>query len=397
MIATHGFYRERVESAGIEFRAVRPDLLDYGDVPTVMRRAMSSRDGSDYVVRQLVLPFVRASYHDLLAASAGADALIGHMLTFSAPLAAETIGIPYIHSVLQPFAMFSSHDPPLYSGHPIAAWSRRLPAPVWKALWSLARASSRSWFRAVSDLRSEIGLGPTRRHPLLDAGSTTLNLALFSPVLAPPQPDWPVPTVATGFPIFDRDQGGRGMPEALSRFLDLGPEPVVFTLGSSGVWDAAAFYDHAVTVSTSLGLRAVLLTGPVPRNVPRSLPPSVVAVEYAPHSELFPRAAAIVHQGGIGTTGQALRAGRPMLIMPFAHDQPDNAARCVRLGIARVIPRRSLDARRLAASLTRLLADPIVRENARRVGGQVRAESGAETAAASIEAALSSHSTHEES
>ena len=36
---------------------------------------------------------------------------------------------------------------------------------------------------------------------------------------------------------------------------------------------------------------------------------------------------AIVHQGAIGITEQALRAGRPMLVMPSNNDQSDNAAR----------------------------------------------------------------------
>ena len=61
--------------------------------------------------------------------------------------------------------------------------------------------------------------------------------------------------------------------------------------------------------------------------------------EYAPYSALFPRAALVVHQGGVGTTAQCLRAGKPMLIMPYSHDQPDNARRMRRLKVARVIQR----------------------------------------------------------
>ena len=77
-----------------------------------------------------------------------------------------------------------------------------------------------------------------------------------------------------------------------------------------------------------------------------SLPEGIVAFDYAPFSELFPRAAAVVHAGGIGTTGLAMHAGRPMLVVPHAHDQPDNAHRLARLGIARVLwPRRYTPAR----------------------------------------------------
>jgi UDP:flavonoid glycosyltransferase YjiC (YdhE family) len=114
----------------------------------------------------------------------------------------------------------------------------------------------------------------------------------------------------------------------------------------------------------------------------------VIAVEYAPHSELFPRAAANVHHGGIGTTVQAMRAGRPMVIVPFSHDQPDNGARCERLGIARVVPRRKASAARLAAALREVLGDAAVTERAARIGVRTRAEDGAKVAADAIERVL---------
>jgi UDP:flavonoid glycosyltransferase YjiC (YdhE family) len=99
---------------------------------------------------------------------------------------------------------------------------------------------------------------------------------------------------------------------------------------------------------------------------------------------MFPRAAAIVHQGGIGTTAEALRSGRPMLVVPYAHDQPDNAARAVRLGLARRIPRARYDDARAAAVLRELLADSRAIERAAEVGARIRGANGAETAAVAI-------------
>jgi UDP:flavonoid glycosyltransferase YjiC (YdhE family) len=111
----------------------------------------------------------------------------------------------------------------------------------------------------------------------------------------------------------------------------------------------------------------------------------MIAVEYAPFSELFPRAVATVHQGGVGTTGQAMRAGRPVLVMPYSHDQPDNAARVVRLGMARTIERRRYRADRAAAELKLLLDDPSYTQAAAAVAGRVRVEQGARVAADAIE------------
>src|ERR1019366_7653591 len=106
----------------------------------------------------------------------------------------------------------------------------------------------------------------------------------------------------------------------------------------------------------------------------------IVAFDYAPYSELFPRAAAIVHQGGVGTTAQAMRSGRPMLVMPYSHDQPDNAQRLTRLGIARSISRHRYNPARAAAELAHLLNNPAYSQRASEVAQQVRQEDGVRAA-----------------
>jgi UDP:flavonoid glycosyltransferase YjiC (YdhE family) len=115
----------------------------------------------------------------------------------------------------------------------------------------------------------------------------------------------------------------------------------------------------------------------------------VIAFDYAPFSELFPRAAAVVHHGGIGTTGLAMRAGRPMLVMPCSWDQPDNAARVTRLGIGRSISRRGYTPARVAAELRHLLDDPSYSQRAAAVGECVRQEDGVRSACDALERLLS--------
>ena len=113
-----------------------------------------------------------------------------------------------------------------------------------------------------------------------------------------------------------------------------------------------------------------------------------MAFDYAPYSELFPRAAAIVHQGGVGTTAQAMRSGRPMLVMPYSHDQPDNAERLKRLGIARSISRHRYNPARAAAELGHLLDNPAYSQRASEVGDQMRQEDGVRVACDALEALL---------
>jgi UDP:flavonoid glycosyltransferase YjiC (YdhE family) len=144
------------------------------------------------------------------------------------------------------------------------------------------------------------------------------------------QPDWPANTVLCGFARYD---GANDVAAAhdLEAFLAAGEAPIVFALGSSAVHIAGAdeFWRHAVAASRCLGRRAILLTGRPPAT---DLPAGIRAFQYQPYSLVFPRAAAVVHQAGVGTLAQALAAGHPQLIVPVAFDQPDNARRAQRLG-----------------------------------------------------------------
>ena len=173
------------------------------------------------------------------------------------------------------------------------------------------------------------------------------------------------------------------MPDAvidseLEAFLAEGEAPIVFALGSSAVWVAGDFWDKAVAAVQRLGGRAVLVTGPV---TPENLPREVRAFPYLPYSKVFPRAAAVVHQAGIGTLAQAMRAGRPQLLVPISFDQPDNALRASALGLGRAIPFKRVTARLLASELATLLARPEYAQQARKVAGALADNDGAGRAA----------------
>jgi len=134
--------------------------------------------------------------------------------------------------------------------------------------------------------------------------------------------------------------------------------------------------------------RALLLVGDRKNLGPATIPEGIAAFDYAPYSTLMPRCAAIVHQGGVGTTGQGLRAGRPMLFMPFGHDTHDTARRAGELGVARTLPQKRFTPPQLALELTELLESPRYRNRAREVAEQIRAEDGTNTACDVIEEML---------
>jgi rhamnosyltransferase subunit B len=253
-------------------------------------------------------------------------------------------------------------------------------------LIALGRRAFRGWWEPVYRLRRERGLRPAG-DPLFEVKfSADLILALISPQLARPQPDWPPRTVQPGYVYYDQDDAQSGLPTELEAFLADGEAPVVFTLGSSAVHDPRGFFEESAEAARMLKRRAVFLNGQNPAPVKAS--GTSIAVPYAPFSELFPRAAAIVHQGGSGTTAQALRSGRPSLIMPCAFDQPDNAARVKRIGAGLTIFRNRYKARNAAQMLAKLLDDPIYAANAERIGQRLQAEDGVGGACDAIERLL---------
>jgi len=390
VIATGECYRRKVEALGLEFRAARPDS-DWTCNTAVMRRYMAPRTGTVRVVTETVLTALREAYEDTRAAAAGADLLVSHPLTaYATRLVAETTGVPWASTAITPLAFFSIHDPSVFPLAPVVSARLRCLGPAfWGPLFWLGRRAARFLARPWYRLRAELGLRPAPDgNPLVDSHSPDLVLALFSGALADKQPDWPARAVVTGFPIYDRD-GADGLPPHLNRFLDAGPPPIVFTLGHSAAAVAGAFFEQSAAAALRLGRRAVIVVGH-PQNRPVSLPDGVTAVDYAPFSELFPRAAAVVHAGGIGTTGLAMRAGRPVLVVPFAHDQWDNAARAARRGVGRTVPSGRYRAARVTAELGRLLEDPSYARRAAEVGETVRREDGAGAACDALEGLLRS-------
>jgi UDP:flavonoid glycosyltransferase YjiC (YdhE family) len=263
-----------------------------------------------------------------------------------------------------------------------------------RLFYRLAGYKLENVMQPIFRLRAELGL-PRGEQPLL-AGqhSPTMVLALFSSVMGKPQRDWPRNTRVTGFPFYDRRDyfGETEVDPDLIKFLDAGPPPIVFTLGSSAFWVADDFYRDSIKAAQALGQRALLLIGHA-RNLPREpLPEGIAAFEYAPFGVVLPRAAVIVHQGGVGTTGQGLRAGRPVLIVPHAHDQFDNAARVLRLGCGRWISRPRYNAQSATRELRAILSSPELATNAMEASKVVQNEDGARAAVDAIEEVLTDNS-----
>ncbi len=387
VMAVPAVFGPKIVPLGLEFHAVRPDIDPENTLMAEM--VYDVRKGTERGLRDFLFPALRETYDDLLDAATRperADLLLLGELNYAGPLVAEVTGIPWASYVLAPLSFFSAFDPPVLPMYPRLARADRTVPGLGRAIRRLARIVTRKWPQPIYDLRSELGL-PKGKNPLFDAKhSPYLVLALFSRVLGKEQKDWPENTKITGFCYYDSDAGNGALPQHLEDFLAAGPPPVVFTLGSAAVLAAGRFYEFSAKAAIKLGVRAVLLIGTDPRNRPRrALPESICVAEYAPYSKLFPRASLVVHQGGVGTTAQCLRAGIPMMIMPYSHDQPDNGRRVRRLKVARVIQRAHYTPMRVARKLKAMLAEPRYALRALLVSHRLQHEDGVRTACDALE------------
>jgi UDP:flavonoid glycosyltransferase YjiC (YdhE family) len=393
VIATSEIYREKTDALGLELHPMPPDLPSYErpeEVSRMVSDLMDSKRGPERVFKEFINPHLPAMYESLREAVRDADLLVTHVLSLVGPPLVEMTGIKWVSSVLAPISFFSVYDPPVWPQLPALHKLLKLNPAIARGFMRLARWRLDQLAEPVYGMRAGLGLARGGNPIMEGQHSPRMVLALFSRALAEPQTDWPPQTRVTGFPFYDRrDRAGdaSGLDHALEEFLNKGEPPVVFTLGSSAIWVAEDFYSESVKAAASLGVRGLLLIGEE-RNRPAQLPEGVAAFDYAPYGELLPRARAVVHQGGVGTTAQGLRAGIPSLVVPFSHDQFDNGSRVARAGAGRMLPRSKYNASSAARELRAMLTDESYTSRAAEVGRQVRSENGAATAADAIEEVL---------
>jgi rhamnosyltransferase subunit B len=117
IVATSESYRAKVEALGIGFRPVRPDVAFIEADPERMRRLMDMRKGTERIICGIIMPALRDSYADTLAAAEGADLLIGHPIAYTTRLVAETRRLPWASVKLSPIGFMSCHDPGFLDGN----------------------------------------------------------------------------------------------------------------------------------------------------------------------------------------------------------------------------------------------------------------------------------------
>ena len=366
-VASYANVEADVRSLGLAFHAVgsREEYLAQVEQPAFWGRMgphMAMAEGG-YV--RLAIPRVHALVASLRERR---PVLVCTRNAYGARFAAEQFGLQCINLVYSPQQLITPDRLPYPANTRLA---RALPVFYKRAMLRLAdRFNLDLLLPTVNALRLPLGLPPIRRlREWLFFGSPALAL----------YPRWfddlsalASSSVAQGDFLLRHTDEDAPLDEALLRFLDAGPPPVVCSLGT-GIAHARERYALVAAALAQQGRRGVFVTT-FDGNLPEQLGEHVFRVAYANLAPVLRRCALLIHHGGIGTMAQAMLAGTPQLVMPFFYDQADNGERVRRLGLGGMLEGDGWDVGTVAAAIEHALSQPAAQRLALRE--RMRASAG---------------------
>lgn len=391
-IASFAPFEEFVRSFGLDFAPITGDPQAMLNQEQGQEWLETGSSGGDFVrgFREIIGPRLAQGTRDALAACADAELVIFAGPTFYVCYSvAEKLQLPFVQAYLQPI-------------HP----TRHFPSAIYPSRWgnnSLANylthviGGQTFWQQLrpiVNDVRrDELGLPPLSYFgPFVGMMRNKLPVLYgYSPTLLPKPSDWNDALNVVGF-WFLPDRVYEPAAE-LRAFLEAGPPPTYVGFGSMVTRDPEEMTQLVVDALGQAGQRGIILGGWAGLAT-GELPDSILHLDAVPHSWLFPQVAAVVHHGGVGTTHEGLRAGRPSVLVPFFGDQPFWAQRVQAVGAGPAgIPRAELTAERLAAVISQAVGDKAMAARAAEIGQQIRQEDGVGKAVALIEAFIAQRPT----
>lgn len=367
-LASHPVMRTLVESHGVAFAPIGPDIDLAREVAAIRGRARVAAMG---LIKAMGFGFdvLERSHDDILALCREANLVVVPTAIAAGKNEAELLNRPYVSVTLMPWAI--PWDDP---GRPL------LKRAAYGAIdWAISRITT----APLNRIRKRQGLPPVGEEGFT---SPRLNLVPVSPAVYPPNPRWDQHHRIVGF-WFAEQPAGWQPPADLLAFLDAGDPPLLITLGSmylgnGGARDTAALFVESIRQT---GTRAIIQSWQADMQE-LALPPGVHVAGALPHDWLMPRCAAVVHHGGFGTTSAGLRAGIPALLVPHVADQYYWGQHLRQLGVSPApIPLPKLRREGLTAGLAELVHNDELRTKARALGERIRAENGLDNAVDLIE------------
>ncbi|MBN2502947.1 MAG: glycosyltransferase family 1 protein [Anaerolineales bacterium] len=367
---------------GLDFSPVR------GDAQQLVQEMMAKRGGNTNLLkmyRGIMRTFgaITDSYIEAFSAEAlrDSDAILSQLPGgFFGYDLAQALDVPYLALSVIPQQSTASYPYALLPGQISLGrwWNRRSYDLAAQLVWPPFRKPINQFRRRLGLPRASFWWGSTRAvYPVLQG---------FSEHVVPTEPDWGAHMHTTGYWLLDESDWE---PSAeLEQFLAAGEPPVFIGFGSMPVPDSAKTTQIILDALAETGQRAVLSAGWAGLGAQR-LPEHVFLLDYAPYTWLFPKMRGIVHHGGSGTTGLALRSGAPSVVIPFTADQPFWGERTRALGVGPApVLFQNLSVPNLAVAIQTMLTDKAMQQRAGEMRQKLLAEDGVKTAVKIVQSIL---------
>jgi vancomycin aglycone glucosyltransferase len=325
-------------------------------------------------LRESMPDLITDQFETIGAAADGCDVILGaNAHQYAAPSIAKRAGIGCVTAVYAPVALPSLDLPP--PPPPGQAAEGATPASIAERWRNAAKAWNERALERINHNRLRLGMDPiddVLEYVLTDHTWLAADAAL-APV--PATPGRKVFQTGT-WVLADRTP----LPADLEAFLESREPPILVGFGSMPA--GADANRRLIGAARAVGRRILVSRGWAGLDlIDDSL--DCMALGDVSYDVLFPRVAAVVHNGGAGTTAAAARAGVPQVITPMFGDQFYWASRIVDLGLGATTPYSTMTEESLTGALREAL-DPAVAVRARTLAGQVRWD-GAAVAARQLE------------
>lgn len=372
-------FAEMAAAEGVDFAALPGEFLDLLESREV--KEVIGKSGAGFSAGFRLLGRYRALMGGLLdaewhaARDFGPDVIVYHPKALGAPHIAQRLNVPHLLASplpgFTPTATFPTPILPFADLGPLNHPSHSLMIHGGNVMFA---KTVRAWREAT--------LGLAARGRTAKSAGTLYG---YSAHVVPRPNDWGDDVAVTGYWFLD-SKGWE--PDAdLAAFIAAGDPPVYVGFGSMPGAEPEKLTQMIIEGLRMAGKRGIIATAGGALRLTPGLD-DMFTIVGAPHDRLFPLVQSTVHHGGAGTTGAALRAGKPTAILPFLGDQPFWARRVNALGVGpRALDKHKSTAADLAGAL-RMMDAPEIKLRAAELGTAIRSENGIEEAIGFIERRL---------